>query len=226
MVLLCYLAMPAVRHSFSFTASSVQRKANPIPDALSQLQFQLFRCLAPYTDPTPSQLPTFLLAALQTPWLRRTSSYLHKVLHPPPDECTELPKVDLYFLLPERLCKPGWLHTSSQWRDSHVLCFFIGTQPEPFLHQGLSAVRSLHIDHGFPDPLVNSLHLQCLLRSIKRIQGPASPRRLPIIADHLRVIQHSWDLSTRDHVKLWAVCCLGFFFFVGQGVHGQLCVWS
>ena len=188
MVLLHYLPMPAIRHSFSFTASSVQRKANPIPDALSQLQFQRFRCPAPYTDPTQSQLPTFLLAALQIPWLRRASSYLHKVLHPPPDECTELSNVDLYILLPGWSCKPGWLHTPSQWRDSHVLCFFIGTQPEPFLHQGLSALRSLHIDHGFPDPLVNCLRLQCLLRGIKQIQGPASPRRLPIIADHLKVI--------------------------------------
>ena len=39
----------------------------------------------------------------------------------------------------------------------------------------LSAVRSLHIDHGLPDPLVNCLRLQHLLRGIKRVQGPALP---------------------------------------------------
>lgn len=64
----------------------------------------------------------------------------------------------------------------------------------------LSAVRSLHIDHGLPDPLVDCLRLQRLLRGIKRVQGPASPRRLPITVDHLKVIQRSLDLSTRDHV--------------------------
>ena len=35
MVLLRYLTVLAVRHSFSFTASSVQGKDNPVADALS-----------------------------------------------------------------------------------------------------------------------------------------------------------------------------------------------
>ena len=76
----------------------------------------------------------------------------------------------------------------------------------------LSAVRSLHIDHGLPDPLVNCLRLQHLIRGIKRVQGPASPSRLPITVDLLQAIQRCLDLSTRDHLMLWAACCLGFFF--------------
>ena len=78
----------------------------------------------------------------------------------------------------------------------------------------LSAVRSLYIDHGFPDPLVGCLRLQRLLRGIKRVQGPVTPTRLPITIDHLRVIQRSLDLSAADHVMLWAACCLGFFGFL------------
>ena len=35
----------------------------------------------------------------------------------------------------------------------------------------LSAVWSLHIANGLPDPLVNCLQLQHLLRGIKRVQG-------------------------------------------------------
>ena len=40
MILLLYLALSAVCHSFSFTASSVRGKANPVADALSRFQFQ------------------------------------------------------------------------------------------------------------------------------------------------------------------------------------------
>ena len=78
----------------------------------------------------------------------------------------------------------------------------------------LSAVRSLHIDQGLPNPLANCLQLQCLLRGIKRVQGSSPTKRLPVTIDILRVIQGSLDLSSRDYFMLWAACCLGFFGFL------------
>ena len=81
----------------------------------------------------------------------------------------------------------------------------------------MSAVRSLQVDHSLPDPLVNCLRLQHILRGIKWVQGPASSRLLPITVDLLLAIQHCLDLSTRDHLMLWAECCLGFFVFLWAG---------
>ena len=67
MLLLRYLSMLAVRHSFSFTASSVRGKDNPVADALSRFQFQRFRALVLHADEAPAQIPASLLAALQMP---------------------------------------------------------------------------------------------------------------------------------------------------------------
>ena len=72
----------------------------------------------------------------------------------------------------------------------------------------LLALRSLNINRGLPDPLVNGLVLQHFLWDIKWVQSPVCPSHLPITTKHLRVIQHSLDLSPRDHVMLWAASCL------------------
>ena len=64
MSLVRYLSLLAARHSFSFTASPVRGKSNPIADALSRFQFQRFRRLAPHADSLPTQIPQQLLLDL------------------------------------------------------------------------------------------------------------------------------------------------------------------
>ena len=81
----------------------------------------------------------------------------------------------------------------------------------------LSTVRSLHMDNGLPDPLVDCLQLQRLLRGIKHVQGSSPLSRPLITVDLLQIIQRSLDLKVYDHVVLWVACCLGFFGFLRAG---------
>ena len=65
MSLVRYLPLLAARHSFSFTASPVRGKSNPIADSQSRFQFQRFRRLAPHADSIPTQIPKQLLSDLE-----------------------------------------------------------------------------------------------------------------------------------------------------------------
>jgi len=78
----------------------------------------------------------------------------------------------------------------------------------------LSAVRSLHIQEGFPDPLVNCLCLERVIQGIKWIQGSPEAQHLPIMNDILMIILRSLDLSIFDHCMFWAVCNLAYFSFL------------
>ena len=78
----------------------------------------------------------------------------------------------------------------------------------------LSAVRALHIEEGFPDPLVNCLRLQRVLRGIKWTQGSPEAQRLPITDHILMIIFGALDLSVFDHCMFWAACNLAYFGFL------------
>lgn len=78
----------------------------------------------------------------------------------------------------------------------------------------LSGIRSLHIDRGFSDPLVNCFQLQRVLRGIKGHQGPCKSQHQPVTGDLMRVIHSVLSLSDYSQAMLWAACCLGFFGFL------------
>ena len=102
--------------------------------------------------------------------------------------------------------------------DEWTLCLFVTFLARTIKHSSikmyLSGVRALHIDHGFPDPLINCLRLQRVVRGIKRCQGSSSSSRLPITDDLMQVIWQSLDLHLPDHCMFWAACSLGYFGFL------------
>ena len=68
----------------------------------------------------------------------------------------------------------------------------------------LSAVRSLHIEKGFPDTLRNCLRLQQVLRGVKRSQGSPAAQRLLITDSLLLVIHQGLDINIFYHCAFWA----------------------
>ena len=102
--------------------------------------------------------------------------------------------------------------------DEWTLCLFATFLARSVQHTTikvyLSAVRSLHIEQGFADPLLNCLRLQRVLRGIKRSQGGPSTSRLPITDHIMLVIFKSLDLSIPDHCMFWAACNLAYFGFL------------
>ena len=92
--------------------------------------------------------------------------------------------------------------------------FLANTVQHSIIKVYLSVVRSLHIEQGFADPLVDCLRLQQVLRGIKRTQRDTSSLRLPVADDIMMVIFRSLDLSLPDHCMFWAACNLAYFGFL------------
>ena len=93
MVLLRYLVLLAVHHSFSFITTSVCGKANPIVDALSCFQFQGIRHLAPgpTTKASSDSNPPSSTDSTQVTRRRDVTSF--RALLPLQVRCTCLPSV-------------------------------------------------------------------------------------------------------------------------------------
>lgn len=99
--------------------------------------------------------------------------------------------------------------------DERTLCLFTTHLSNSIRHQSikvyLSAVRALHIEQGFSDPLVNCQRLQQVIRGIKRSQGSSTSQRLPVTDSLMLNIFNALDLSLFDHTMFWAACTLAYF---------------
>ena len=102
--------------------------------------------------------------------------------------------------------------------EEWTLCLFVSFLADSIQHASikvyLSAIRSLHIEQGFPDPLPNCLRLQRVMRGIKRSQGSPVAARLPITDSLMMVIRQSLNVTLHDHCMVWAACTLAYFGFL------------
>jgi hypothetical protein len=81
----------------------------------------------------------------------------------------------------------------------------------------LAGIRSLHIENGFPNPLVDCLRLERVLRGIKRSQGVSKRERLPVTFTVLSRLREVLNFECYDDTLFWAACCTGFFGFLRSG---------
>ena len=81
----------------------------------------------------------------------------------------------------------------------------------------LAAIRSLHLENGFPNPLANCLRLERVIRGIKRCQGTSKRERLPVTVAVLLRIREILNFQCYADILLWAACCTGFFGFLRSG---------
>ena len=190
MHLLRDLVLPAARFSFSFSAKHVPGVHNEIAGALS---FSLAGVLAPSTSSKPSAHATPAAAPgsvnLSTLQERCVSFLLHRL-------ATSTYK---FYASAQRKCykfcvQAGKLQANGSPcpADEWTLCvsatFLADSLRAASIKVYLSAVHSLHIEYGFPDPFLNFPRLQRVVRGIKCLQGSASSEQPPITDSIMLVI--------------------------------------
>ena len=77
----------------------------------------------------------------------------------------------------------------------------------------LSAVRSLHVMHGFPDPLLDCCRVPLVLKGARRISSKSKVSKLPITPLILIAIKSNLDLNLFNDRMFWAACCTAFSVF-------------
>lgn len=77
----------------------------------------------------------------------------------------------------------------------------------------LAAVRSFHLDWGYPDPTAHTPRLRRVLQGIQRSRVGARRPRRPITRDILCSIRQTLFLSDQgfDTLMFWSACSLAFF---------------
>ena len=76
----------------------------------------------------------------------------------------------------------------------------------------LNAVRILHLDHGYDNPL-GAWRLNRICKGVERIKGTPSVQKLPITVDILLEMSRHLDKTLPVNITFWAASLVAFFTF-------------
>ena len=217
MHLLRDLLLSAARWGFSFSSAHVPGVDNKVADAISRFHWQEFRQSGSGGSCVPMPSPAASFGQLDSSLLDdRCRFFLAQGLA----QSTRKSYASGQQRFIEFCRQAGKLHPDGspcpveEW----TLCLFVSFLADSIQHASikvyLSAIRSLHIEQGFPDPLPNCLRLQRVMRGIKRSQGSPVAARLPITDSLMMVIRQSLNVTLHDHCMFWAACTLAYFGFL------------
>lgn len=77
----------------------------------------------------------------------------------------------------------------------------------------LSAVRHLHLEAGYGNPMSNNYYIDVLLKGMRRTLGDGSNPKLPITPNILLKILSRIDLNSPRDICFWTLCLVAFFSF-------------
>jgi len=118
-----------------------------------------------------------------------------------PLQCTRSKKV-LWFFPSGREAPPnGSPCPAEEW----MLCLFVSFLADSIQHSSIKVALFTCTKQGFPDPLLNCLHLQRVLRGIT--QGSPAAHQLPVMDSIMDIIYLVLDLSIHDHCTLQSSQC-------------------
>ena len=75
----------------------------------------------------------------------------------------------------------------------------------------LSAIRTLHIAHGYPNPLNDTLQLRQTVRGINRLHGITAKQKLAITVELLGDMKQFISLSSHDDYVKWSAMVTAHF---------------
>lgn len=78
----------------------------------------------------------------------------------------------------------------------------------------MNVIRLIHLQAGFPNPLIDNFELGLIKKGISREKGTPPLQKLPIDIPILRKIHAILDLNTPSDLSFWASCLLGFLGFM------------
>lgn len=81
----------------------------------------------------------------------------------------------------------------------------------------LSAIRALHIAHGYPNPLDDTLQLRQTVRGINRLHGITAKQKLAITIELLGNMKQFISLSSHDDYVKWSAMVTAHFFLLRCG---------